>query len=364
MTLQTIEQVLPLLELIQQPAFCIANYGSVFCNPPARLLAPVSAQDLPYWLDSGMEVYEQWDRSSNLLLPVSIGTQILNATIQPLADGTLFLLSPCATFASGSGELGVTAQVLRQPLNDLFSMAQQISETLEEAEDPLLLQQTAAMSRHIYRLTRIACDLADLDQLRSGTYPVRAQLLDLGTFLQEFTLELSDLCNAAGFVLRTQLPEKQLLVNADSVLLERALLNLISNAMKYGNPKDPICLTVEAAASSVYFRVQNTAAKENSDVMIAAFQRLTQRGMLPDPQWGIGLGLPLALSIARNMGGTIAVEERAGQVLVTMSLSRKRDLQNTDVRTTPSYDYTGGMRRTLVELADVLPPDCYDSTVI
>ena len=141
MTLQTIEQVLPLLELIQQPAFCIANYGSVFCNPPARLLAPVSAQDLPYWLDSGMEVYEQWDRSSNLLLPVSIGTQILNATIQPLADGTLFLLSPCATFASGSGELGVTAQVLRQPLNDLFSMAQQISETLEEAEDPLLLQQ-------------------------------------------------------------------------------------------------------------------------------------------------------------------------------------------------------------------------------
>lgn len=364
MTLQTIEQVLPLLELIQQPAFCIANYGSVFCNPPARLLAPVTAQELPYWLDCGMEVYEQWDRSSHLLLPVSIGTQILTVTIQPLADGTLFLLSPCETFASGTGELSVTAQVLRQPLNDLCGMAQQISETLEEVEDPLLQQQTAAMSRHIYRLTRIACDLADLDQLRDGTYPVRARLLDLTGFLRDFTLELSDLCEIAGYTLLTQLPEKQLLINADSVLLERALLNLISNAMKYGRPEYPIRLSVESAATSVYFRVQNTAAKENSDMMIAAFQRLTQRGMVPDPQWGIGLGLPLALCIARSMGGTIAVEDHCSQVIVTMSLSSKRNLQDTGVRSTPSYDYTGGMRRTLVELADVLPNDCYDSSVI
>lgn len=364
MTLQSIEQILPLLELIQQPAFCIADHCAVHCNQQAKLLAPETAQALSTWLGSGMDVYEHWDRNSKLLLPVTIGSHILHVTMQPLSDGTLFLLSPCETLSSDMDHLRVTSQVLRQPLNDLYTMAQQISETLEEAEDPLLLQQTAAISRHLYRITRIACDLSDLDQLRNGTYPIRIQKQDLTTFLQELVPDLTDLCDTAGHTLISQLPEKQLMVGIDSILLERALLNLLSNAMKYGSAEEPIYLTVEAGAGSVYIRLQNVAAKQDSDLMIAAFQRLTQRGMLPDPQWGIGLGLPLALCIARSMGGTIAVEEHDGRVTVTLSLSRKRDFQDIAVRTVPAYDYTGGMRRSLVELSDVLPNHCYNSTVI
>ena len=364
MTLQSTEQILSLLELIQQPAFCIADHGAVHCNLQAKLLAPATAQALSAWLGSGMEFYERWDRNSNLLLPVTIGSRVLHVTMQPLSDGTLFLLSPCEALSSDMDHLRVTSQVLRQPLNDLYTMTQQISETLEEAEDPLLLQQTAAISRHLYRITRIACDLSDLDQLRSGTYPTHIQKQDLTAFLRELLPDLTDLCDTAGYMLISRLPEKQLMVGIDSILLERALLNLLSNAMKYGSTVEPICLTVEVGAASVYIRLQNAAVKQDSDLMIAAFQRLTQRGVLPDPRWGIGLGLPLTLCIARSMGGTVAVEEHDGRVTVTLSLSRRRDLQDPSVRTIPAYDYTGGMHRSLVELADVLPNHCYNSTVI
>lgn len=364
MTFQTTEQVLPLLALIGQPAFCVRNDGTVLCNDSAKLLAPPSGQDLPNWLDSGAEVYEQWDRCGKLVLPVSIGSQTANATIQPLADGTLFLLSLSDSFGTSSGELSVAAQVLRQPLNDLCNMSQQISETLEEVEDPFLQQCTAAMSRHIYRLSRIACDLADVDRLRDGTYPSRPETMDLTAFLQAFTLEIRDLCLAAGYILEVSLPEKQLLVTADGVLLERALLNLFSNAMKYGKKEEPIRLSVDLTPTSVHLRIRNAAAKAESDLLTASFQRMTRRGLLPDPQWGIGLGLPLALSIARAMGGIIAVECNDGQVTVSMSVSRKRNQRGPDVRAMPPYDYTGGMRRSLVELSDVLPSDCYDSTAI
>ena len=364
MTLQTTEQVLPLLELIDQPAFCIRNDAAILYNDAARLLAPVSAQDLPVWLDSACELYDQWDRSGNLVLPISIGSQTTNVTIQPLADGTLFLLTRSEGFAAAAKDMTVTAQVLRQPLNDLCSMAQQLSETLEEAEDPLLQQQTAAMSRHIYRLSRIACNLADLEQLRDGTYPVHTETMDLTAFLRNFTEELRDLCQMSGFKLDTALPDSRLLISADSVLLERALLNLISNAMKYGKTEDPIRLIVDMTATAVHIRVQNSAAKSGGDLMTAAFQRLNRRGLLPDPQWGIGLGLPLALCVARAMGGTIAMAHNNGLITVTMSVSRKRPPQDTNVRTMPPYDYTGGMHRALVELADALPDHCFDSTAI
>jgi len=365
MPAQTIEQVLPLLELIQQPAFCLRFDGSILCNEQARLLAPFSAQDLPLWLGSSAEAYETWDRSSKLVLPISLGSETCSVILEPLCDGTLFLLSPCQDLTSGGSQMAVTAQVLRQPLTDLCNLALQLSEELEEMEDPFLQQQTASMTRMIYRLNRIACDLADLEQLQNGSYPARIEKLDLTAFLQELAVELTDICRSAGFTLECSLPHQQIIVMADSVLLERALLNLISNAMKYGRKDMPLYLILDHSPSAAYIRVKNTCTKPDSDLLSAAFQRLTRRGVLPDPQWGIGLGLPLARYAAQLMGGTVAVEAGADQTAtVTLSISRKRNLQDTSVHTMPIYDYTGGMRRSLVELSDVLPDDCYDSTAI
>lgn len=365
MTFQTIDQVLPLLELIAQPAFCLRNDGSILCNRQARLLAPFSWQDLPMWLGNSAETYEQWDRSSKLVLPVTLGSQTCSVILQPLSDGTMFLLSPCQELTAGGSQMAVMAQVLRQPLTELCSLAQQLSEDLEEMEDPVLQQQTASMSRMIYRLSRIACDLADLEHLQAGTYPMQIQKLDLTSMLQDLTVELTDICQAAGYRLECRLPVQQVLVMADSVLLERALLNLLSNAMKYGREDTPIRLILDCTSTTAYIQIRNTCNQAESDLLSAAFQRLSQRGVLPDPQWGIGLGLPLALNIARLMGGTVTVEaDRERTVSVTLSISRKRVLQDPAVQTLPPYDYTGGMRRSLVELSDVLPDDCYDSTAI
>ena len=176
---QTVDQVLPVLNLIQQPAFCQRQDGMILCNPAAQNLAPLSGDDLSRWLDTGMELFLQWDRSSTLVLPVSLGGQVCNVTVRALADGTLFLLSEHDTLMAGSDSLTVAAQVLRQPLSDLSALSQTIAEELEETEDPLVLSQFASMTRQIYRLSRIACNLADLNQLRSGTYAARPEKLEL-----------------------------------------------------------------------------------------------------------------------------------------------------------------------------------------
>jgi hypothetical protein len=65
------------------------------------------------------------------------------------------------------------------------------------------------------------------------------------------------------------------------------------------------------------------------------------------------------------MGGTVAVEVSSDHAAtVTMSVSRKRPIAPSSVKTAPAYDYTGGMRRTLLELSDILPDDCFDSSAI
>ena len=365
MNIQTIAQAMDLLELIQQPAFCVDTEGSVRCNRAAAPLAPTSGRTLPQWLGESIFAYELWNRSGHLVLPLPPEHDLSSVTLQPLQDGTLFLLPPAEKLHCNTGQMSVTAQVMRQPLTELCNMTQQLSEGLEELEDPVLQQQTSSVMRHIFRLNRIACDLADLELLEKGTYPIHVEKLDLTAFLEEFTVELQDLCEESGFVLQCRIPKHTVLLQSDRILLERALLNLLSNAMKYGKKADPLMLSVEAGETALYFLLRNTCSQADSDLLSAAFSRWTQRGLLPDPRWGLGLGLPLTLHIARAMGGTVAVEVSADHTAtVTMSLSRKRPVLPSSVNTTPFYDYTGGMRRTLVELSDILPDTCYDSTSI
>lgn len=364
MNIQTIAQAMDLLEMIQQPAFCLDKEGSVRCNRAAAPFAPTSAFALPQWLGESMLAYEMWDHSGRMVLPLPAECVFPSVTLQPLQDGTLFLLPPMEEQRYITSQMSVTAQVVRQPLNELCNITQQLSETLEEFEDPVLQQQTASVVRHVFRLNRIACDLADLELLENGTYPVHADKLDLTVFLEEFSAELEDLCAEAGFDLYCKLPRHTLIIHADRILLERALLNLLSNAMKYGKKDAPLTLSVQANEQAVYFQLRNTCSQADSDLLSAAFTRLTQRGPLPDPRWGLGLGLPMALRIARSMGGTVAVEVSEDHTAtVTISISRKRPLMPSPVNA-PVYDYTGGMRRTLLELSDVLPVTCYDSTCI
>lgn len=362
---QTVDQLIPFLQLLQQPAFCLRQDGSIVCNREARNLAPCSGDALFSWLGESAALYEQWNQQDALTLPLPLANHSASVILQPLSDGVLFLISGCQSLAAGIDALAVTAQVLRQPLTDLSALTQQLSEDLEEMEDPLLQAQSAAITRHIYRLSRIACNLADLEQIRNGTYQPRREKLALLDYLDTLIQELEDVCSGTGRQLICKLPAKPTNLSVDPMLLERAILNLLSNAIKYGHKSNPIYFQVETTPSAVLFQMKNTCAEADSDLLATAFQRLNQRGVLPDPQWGIGLGLPMTRYIAQLMGGTVAVEvNRANEAIVTMSISRKNTSAEVQAPHYPPIDYTGGMRHSLVELSDVLPDDCFDSVFL
>lgn len=362
MLAQTIDQIMPLLQILQQPAFCVRADGSVTCNSTARHLSPENRNGLAVWLGQAAALYENWNRLDGLELPVDRAGRAYTVTVQALSDGELFLMSE----SGRSGDaLTVAAQTLRQPLTDLFSLSQQLFSDLEEAEDPSLQSQTAAITRQLYQLIRITGNLADVEQLRDGQYSLRWRRMELCGYLGGMAETLSDLCAEAGRTLEYSLPREQVPFFADEGLLERALLNLVANAVKYGAAEQPIRLWAEVLPKAILFRVRNHCDRPDGDLLSAAFRRMEQRGILPDPKWGAGLGLPLARHIAQLHGGAAALEvSEDGTVTVTMSISRKRPSQASLLESPPPRDYAGGLHHALVELSDVLPDDCYDSTLI
>ena len=346
---QTVDNLTPLLPLLRQPAFCLRADGSLVCNAEAGDLAPADGEALSAWLGTSAPLWDCWNRDSVLHLSVSCNGAEFEVSAEALTDGTLFLLSPLDGPEAADAALSAASQVLRQPLADLAALLQPL------AEDPDLSSRTAAMTRQVYRLTRIAGNLADLERLRRSDCRPRLQLLDLNAFLTPLLQETESLCASAGRTLAFSLPSKSILFQADPQLVERALLNLISNALKYSPPDTPIVFQVRTTQTHVLLQLQNHCSSGGADLLKSAFHRLEQRSQLPDPRWGIGLGLPLAQAIAKLHGGALAVEAaRSGLATVTLSLDRRRPLK-APLLEAPPFEYTGGMRRTLVELSDSLP---------
>lgn len=346
---QTVEQVMSLLVMVQQPAFCIRKNGSMAYNEAASTLRPSCAMDLPQWLGNAKAQYNMWDRTEHLQLLVRCNDTDFSVTVQPLADGTLFLMTPCQIPQEAANAMMVASQVMRLPLSNLSMLLQSAQNTNRYDE--------AALSRQVHRLTRIAGNLSEISRLTADHPHMTVKAISANQIVSELLELAAPPCSCMNRQLSYVPSGKNCTVYADKTLLLRALLNLLSNALKFSPADSTVTIRTEVIGNHLMFRIENACTDKNSNLLQVAFNRLTDRGFVPDPSWGVGLGLPLACAIARHHGGMVAVERTEERVCVSLSVSLQE--QEETALGTMSIDYTGGMNQALLELSDALPTEAY-----
>ena len=122
---------------------------------------------------------------------------------------------------------------------------------------------------------------------------------------------------ASGVIIRV--PEDTPEVHADPALLERAIANLVQNAVRHSPPGAPPQITASAYSSAVEIRVIDRGPgvpETDWDQIFLPFQRLGDR----DNTSGVGLGLALSRGLVEAMSGTLSPEGTPGGGL-TMTIS-------------------------------------------
>ena len=147
--------------------------------------------------------------------------------------------------------------------------------------------------------------------------------------------------------------------DVDRTLLERALYNLISNAMNYTPRGGTITLSAERQDRLLLLSVSDTGEGIEQSVMSTLFDRFCTSAP-GDSRRGLDLGLPMVREIARLHGGTMMVDANAdGGTSVTFSVSLEKTPLELRSRTV-LYDYCGDLNHALVELSDVLDADMFN----
>ncbi|MSU91959.1 sodium:solute symporter [Rhodobacteraceae bacterium 2CG4] len=202
--------------------------------------------------------------------------------------------------------LSQVSHELRTPMTSIRSFAEILRDQqgLEQAD---VQRFVAIIHEESQRLTRLLDEILDLSFLESGQARLKLADLTLGDVVQSAVTSTEGLCKSQGVALRVAPAHMDARVAADFDRLAQVLINLISNAVKYGKGATPqITIRAETDADRVHVEViDNGPGIDPADWsrVFEKFSRLEDMTLAGSA----GLGLPISREIMRNLGGDLTI---------------------------------------------------------
>lgn len=208
---------------------------------------------------------------------------------------------------------------LRTPVASIRAMAEVLG--VGKLEPERQAEYFRAIAQEARRLGRRIEDVLDAARLERGAFHPRPEPVDLLAAAGAAVEALRSAAGSAGLRLVLRPPAAELpLARADPALLERALENLLENALKHGRPpeEDPdparreIELSLGVDPDGPWVRVTDRGPGIPAAEQPRVFERYF-RGQGARERPGAGLGLSIVDSIARAQGGRVALVSEPGQ---------------------------------------------------
>lgn len=184
----------------------------------------------------------------------------------------------------------------------------------------------ATVLRNAARLSALVEDLLHLDRIgSSGEAPLHLAATDLASLVVSSGESLTPLALADGVGLEVQVPDDPVLVVGDAQALERVVLNLGDNAIKFTPDGGSVVLAVAATPVSCVLSVTDSGIGMSEEDRLRARERFYRsseayRRAVP----GTGLGLSVVESIVIAYAGTMDIASTPGRgTTVTVVLPRR-----------------------------------------
>ncbi|MDP2785460.1 MAG: heavy metal sensor histidine kinase [Sulfurimicrobium sp.] len=202
------------------------------------------------------------------------------------------------------------AHELRTPINNLMGQTQvALSRTRGAGEYRAVLESNL---EEYERLARMIGDMLFLAKADNAQAPLNAEEIDLRAELDKVAEFHEVLADEAGLKI---ICEGEGRVAADHILAQRAIANLLSNAIRHTPPGGVIRAAIAATGEAVALCVSNPGPGISPEHLERVFDRFYQvDGARERSDAGTGLGLAIVKSIMRLHGGDARVASEPGRI--------------------------------------------------
>ncbi|WP_239567191.1 ATP-binding protein [Lentzea nigeriaca] len=183
-------------------------------------------------------------------------------------------------------------------------------------------EMTSIIQRNTRRLLRLVEDILTVGKIDSGQFQPSVEPTDLGSLVEAVVESVEPAAARKAITLVRQVTPDPIMVRADPDQLDRALLNVLSNAVKFTQAVGTVVIRVRRIGDEARITVADTGIGIPQDELPKLFSRFFRSSLAIEHEiQGTGLGLAIVKHIVDRHGGNISVASRAGEgTMVTIVL--------------------------------------------
>lgn len=246
---------------------------------------------------------------------------------------------------------------LRTPINVILGTLQLIELKLKDVplnEKDTYKRYSRTMKQNCYRLIRLINNLIDVTKIDAGYFELHLNNCNIVNIVEEITLSVAEYVENKGITLLfdTEIEEKILACDGDKI--ERIILNLISNAIKFTEPGGSILVNIYDKGESVVISVKDTGIGIPADKHKQIFERFVQVDKsLTRNREGSGIGLSLVKSLVEMHQGEIQVNsewKNGSEFIIELPV---QVLSDEEIFMPSSHNHNGNIEKIHVEFSDI-----------
>ena len=224
---------------------------------------------------------------------------------------------------------GDVAHELRTPLMALQATIEAMQDGVLPADD----EHFETIAGEVRRLSRLIDAMLRLSRLENGTTQVKVERTDMVYLVKSLVSAQHQLFHEKGLHLRfVDETHGDLYADVDPDLIREAIVNLMSNAMRYTNPDGWVKVSLRPDHSDVLISVQDTGIGIAKEDIPQTFSRFWRSDVSRERvSGGLGVGLAITKEIIDRHNGTILVESELGKgTTFTLRIPQRRPRREQD----------------------------------
>jgi len=248
----------------------------------------------------------------------------------------------------------VAAHELKMPLTMLFSTVRLLKRKIN-LSDKTLSYYINLIERNLYKLLRQINNILELSNQQNGTSKLNLSVVNICELIKNLVSDSYSYMSELKIPFTYDVPDCQMLTACDPEKLERALLNILTNAVKFGKPGNEVLIKLEANDTYFTITIKDKGIgidPEDLPHIFKPYFSSSRSGVAP----GLGIGLSIAQNIIAMHQGRILVKSTVGEgssfiINIPYNNAKSIDYLSQHVRNC----YTDSMSQIRIEFIPLLP---------